>query len=152
MAESPQLEQSRTSNALECALSFIQTWNGNPQAAGTIAYHPQDPLGMLCGEVGGRDRAEQVLGAAFRYIGPDASALDAIGERLRVLGHGHCALIVNGWRPEEGTGTHAWNACNHEGRITWMDANRGERSTTPLYPQVYGVWAIIVDSDGRGMP
>ncbi|MDL4817860.1 toxin glutamine deamidase domain-containing protein [Actinomadura opuntiae] len=152
MTEPAQLEGSRTSNALECALAFLKTWYGEPTAAGSVRYDPADALSILRGEPHARERAESTLGAAFRYIGPDAAALDAIRDRLLQLGHGHTALIVNGWHPSEGTGTHAWNACNHEGRIAWMDTCRGERGPEPLYPDVHGVWAIITDAAGRGMP
>ncbi|MBO2445842.1 hypothetical protein J4573_01950 [Actinomadura barringtoniae] len=147
-----QYESSRTSNALECALSFITTWNGNPKVAATLRYDPQDALSILRGDTRARERAERELGANFRYIGPDGSALRAIADRLLHLGHGHAAVIVNGWPPHEGTGTHAWNACNHEGTITWIDPNTGDRGAEPLYPEPYGVWAIITDTTGRGMP
>ncbi|MBW8484253.1 toxin glutamine deamidase domain-containing protein [Actinomadura parmotrematis] len=151
MAEPPPREGSRTSNALECALSFLDIWYGRPRAAATIAYDPQDPLSLLRGEVGGRDRAERTLGAPFRYLGPDGSALRVLGDRLHDLGHGHAALIVNGWHPDEGTGTHAWNACNQEGRVLWVDAATGERGPDVLHPNVHGVWVIVTGPDGRGM-
>ncbi|MQY06414.1 toxin glutamine deamidase domain-containing protein [Actinomadura macrotermitis] len=151
MTHPPQTEGSRTGNALDCALSFLETWYGTPRVASPVSYDPQDPLSLLQGEAGGRERAEQRLGVPFRYLGPDAAALQVLADRLLSLGHGHAALIVNGWHPAEGTGTHAWSVCNHEGRLVWMDANTGERSQTPLYPNVHGVWVIVTGTDGRGM-
>lgn len=139
------LSDSRTSNALDCALSMLSTYAGKPRAAGTISFDPHDPLGALRGEVGGRERAEAFVGRPFEYIGPDASAYAVIAERVQAAGHGAAAIIVNSWPPHLGTGTHAWNVLNHQGRLTWIDPNLGKRGDQPLYPEAYGVWAIVVD-------
>jgi hypothetical protein len=145
----PNYASSRTSNALECGLAFLSTYFGVPKAAGTIRYDVNDPLSPLFGEHGARERAEAFLGKPFEYVGPDSSAYALITKRLSDGGHGTAVLIVNGWPPHLGTGTHAWNAYNHEGRIGWIDANTGAQADDPLYPEPYGVWAIMVDSSWR---
>jgi hypothetical protein len=145
----PNQGSSRTSNALECALAFLSTYFGVPRAAGTIRYDVNDPLSPLMGEYGARERAEAFLGRPFEYVGPDSGAYTIIAKRLQDGGHGTAALIVNGWPPHLGVGTHAWNGCNHEGRVGWVDANTGSQDDQPLYPEPYGVWAIVVDSTWR---
>jgi Papain fold toxin 1, glutamine deamidase len=145
----PNYGNSRTSNALECALAFLSTYAGVPRAAGTVGYDANDPLSPLLGEHGARERAEAYLGRPFEYIGPDSSAYAAIANRLRDGGHGTAALIVNGWPPHLGVGTHAWNGYNHKGAIAWIDTNTRSQGDDPLYPEPYGVWAIIVDSSWR---
>ena len=141
-----ELPSSRTSNALDCALSFLARWAGAARAASPVSYDPDDPLSVLRGDIYGRERAEAFLGKPFEYIGPDASAYHTIAERLRAGGHGAAALIVNGWPPHLGTGAHAWNACNYEGRLDWLDPNIAAQDDKPLYPEPYAVWAIFVDA------
>ncbi|WP_051367711.1 toxin glutamine deamidase domain-containing protein [Hamadaea tsunoensis] len=149
MTSPPDTASSRTSNALECALAFLSTYSGAPRAASSLNYDPADPLSPLLGEQSGRERAEAYLGRPFEYVGPDSTAFALIARRLSDGGHGTAALIVNGWPPHLGTGTHAWNGYNHDGRIGWVDANTGARGDQPLYPEAYGVWAIIVDNTWR---
>lgn len=149
MTAPPTYGDSRTSNALECALSFLSTYFGVPRAAGTIRYDVSDPLSPLLGERGARERAEAYLGRPFEYIGPDSGAYAVIAKRLGDGGHGTAALIVNAWPPHLGVGTHAWNAYNHQGRIGWVDANCGTQGDDPLYPEPYGVWAVIVPHSWR---
>jgi Papain fold toxin 1, glutamine deamidase len=149
MTAPPNFAGSRTSNALECALSFVSTYHGVPKAAGTISYDVSDPLSPLFGEDGARERAEAFLGLPFEYVGPDSGAYTLIAKRLSDSGHGSAAVIVNGWPPHLGSGTHAWNGYNHEGRIGWLDANTGAQGDDPLYPEPYGVWAVLVDGSWR---
>lgn len=146
MTEPPPHGSSRTSNALECALSFLSTYHGVPKVAGTIRYDLSDPMSPLFGERGARERAEAYLGRPFEYVGPDSSAYAVITKRLSDGGHGAAVLIVNGWPPHLGSGTHAWNGYNHEGRIGWIDPNTAVQGDDPIYPEPYGVWAIMVDS------
>jgi hypothetical protein len=140
---------SRTSNALECALSFISTYVGVPRVARPLSYDVDDPLSPLYGEQGARERAEAYLGRPFEYVGPDGGAYPVIAKRLVDGGHGTSALIVNGWPPHIGVGTHAWNGYNHSGRVGWIDANTSAQGDDPLYPEPYGVWAIFVDASWR---
>ena len=145
---SPRPPSSHTSNALEVSLACLSTWFGRPKAAGSIIIDPDDPLSALRGEQGGRDRAETWVGRRFEYLGPDSAAYELIVERLRLGGHGTAALIVNGWPPHLGTGTHAWNAFNDQGRIRWFDPEF-RAGDDPFYPEPYGVWALFVDKDWR---
>lgn len=140
---------SRTSNALDCALAFLSSWAGQARVASALIYDANDPLSALRGQQGGREYAERYLGRPFEYMGPDASAYQNIAARLQHGGHGSAALIVNGWPPHLGTGAHAWNACNYQGRIDWLDANCAQQSDQPLYPEPYAVWAIFVDQSWR---
>ena len=144
-----QLPSSRTSNALECSLAFLSSWVGQPRVALPLLYDPADALSMLRGEPNARERAEEYVGRQFEYVGPDASAYEVIAQRMLAGGHGTAAVIVNGWPPHLGTGTHAWNAYNHEGKVGWADTTIGEVGYSPLYPEPYAVWAIFVDSSWR---
>jgi hypothetical protein len=149
MTAPPNYGSSRSSNALECALSFISTYFGVPRVAAPLGYDVNDPLSPLLGEQGARERAEAYLGRPFEYVGPDSGAYALIARRLSDGGHGTAALIVNGWPPHLGVGTHAWNGYNHEGRVGWIDANLGVTGDDPLYPEPYGVWTIMVDKSWR---
>jgi hypothetical protein len=135
---------SGTSSALEFAVSFLSTWFGVPRAPGSVTVDPDDPLSLLGGETNGRDRVEAWIGQPFSYLGPDSDAYQEIAEQLTTGGHGMAAIIVNGWPPDSGTGTHAWNACNYHGRVQWIDAQQAAIRDTPIYPEPHGVWALIV--------
>jgi hypothetical protein len=140
---------SHTSNSLECALAFLSTWFGNPKAARALVIDPDDPLSQLRGERNGRNRAEAWVGGTFEYLGPDWMAYDVIADRLTAGGHGTAALIVNGWPPHLGTGTHAWNASNYNSQIHWVDAQRAVNDQRPLYADPHGVWALFVHKHWR---
>ncbi len=56
---------------------------------------------------------------------------------------------MNGWPPHLGSGTHAWNAYNHEGRVGWCDTTIGAAEYDPLYLEPFAVWAIYVDAGWR---
>lgn len=68
-----------------------------------------------------------------------------IAKRLSDGGHGTAAVIVNGWPPHLGTGTHTWNAYNYQGEIGWIDVQTNKKGDDPIYPEPYGVWAIFID-------
>jgi hypothetical protein len=140
---------SRTSNALECSLAFLSTWSGQPRVAGSLRFDPTDALSMLRGDPTGRERAEAYVGRPFEYVGPDASAYEVIAQRLSAGGPGSAAVIVNGWPPHLGSGTHAWNAYNHQGNIGWCDTTIGVAEGAPLYLEPFAVWAIFVDANWR---
>jgi Papain fold toxin 1, glutamine deamidase len=141
--------ESRNSNALACGLAFISIFNGAPRVAEGLPFVPNDMLTILNGESGGRERAEAFLGRPFEYLGPDASAYTVVADRLRAFGHGSSALVVNGWPASVGSGTHAWNAYNYQGRLGWVDTSVGRDEDRPLYPEPAAVWAIIVEPTWR---
>jgi hypothetical protein len=147
--EQSQRPSSRTSNALECSLCFLSSWAGQPRVAGSLSFDPTDALSVLRGEQDSRQRAEAFVGKPFEYVGPDASAYDVIARRLSTDGPGAAALIINGWPPHLGSGTHAWNAYNHQGTIGWTDVTIGRTQDDPLYPEPFAVWAIFVDANWR---
>ncbi|MEV7120997.1 toxin glutamine deamidase domain-containing protein [Kitasatospora griseola] len=130
----------RDNNCLDVALSTADTYSGNPTAAA-----PRRDGGPE-GERGGRDRAESQLGAPFRDMGNGDPAFRRIEDRLRQDGHGSQAVIIT--QDADGR-AHAWNVVNHNGRITYLDNQTGQRSDRPLHDGDHGVFAITLDPDRR---
>ncbi|MEV7213374.1 toxin glutamine deamidase domain-containing protein [Kitasatospora cineracea] len=133
----------RDNNCLDVALSTADTYSGNPTAAA-----PRNDSGPD-GEQGGRDRAERQLGAPFRDLGNGEQAFRRIEDQLRAAGHGSQAVIVT----QDANGrAHAWNAVNHDGRITYLDNQTGQRGDKPLHDGDHGVFAVPLDPDRRPLP
>ncbi|MFH0519037.1 toxin glutamine deamidase domain-containing protein [Streptomyces sp. M41] len=135
----------RNNNCVDTALSTVDTYAGNPTAAGARTPdldadgNPSDR-----GEKGGRDRIENTLGARFSDMGNGRDAFNRLENTLRNSGHGSQAVIIT--RDANGR-AHAWNAVNHNGKITYIDAQTGQRSSKPLHSGDNGVFAIPLDSD-----
>ncbi|MER5867256.1 toxin glutamine deamidase domain-containing protein [Kitasatospora sp. NPDC002040] len=133
----------RDNNCLDVALSTADTYSGNPTAAA-----PRNDTGPD-GEQGGRDRAERQLGAPFRDMGDGDQAFKRIEDQLRDSGHGSQAVIVT----QDANGrAHAWNVVNHDGKITYLDNQTGQRSDKPLHNGDNGVFAVSLDPDRRPIP
>ncbi|KRB75351.1 hypothetical protein ASE03_15250 [Kitasatospora sp. Root187] len=133
----------RDNNCLDVALSTADTYSGNPTAAA-----PRNDTGPD-GEQGGRDRAERQLGAPFRDMGDGDQAFRRIEDQLRESGHGSQAVIVT----QDANGrAHAWNVVNHDGKITYLDNQTGQRSDKPLHNGDNGVFAVALDPDRRPLP
>ncbi|MEU8197376.1 toxin glutamine deamidase domain-containing protein [Microbispora amethystogenes] len=148
-AEGPTEDAFRSNNAVDCALSVMSTWHGEPVVA--ARRHPEyDPSGrpLLTGETGGVARAEAWLGHRFEYVGHGRRAYVAVAQRLIFGGHGAAAVLITRWA---GGGSHAWNAVNCRGEVLWIDAQRGHMAVDPPYEDVTGVFAVVVDRQGRGL-
>ncbi|MBO4270085.1 hypothetical protein DI270_029200 [Microbispora triticiradicis] len=146
-AEGPTEDAFRSNNAVDCALSVMSTWHGEPVVA--ARRHPEyDPSGrpLLTGETGGVARAEEWLGHRFEYVGHGRRAYVAVAQRLIFGGHGAAAVLITRWA---GGGSHAWNAVNCRGEVVWIDAQRGHMAVDPPYEDVTGVFAVVVDRQGR---
>ncbi|MFI9802296.1 toxin glutamine deamidase domain-containing protein [Streptomyces sp. NPDC052302] len=133
----------RSNNCVDTALSTVDTYAGNPTAAGARTPdldadgNPSDR-----GERGGRDRIENTLGARFNDMGNGRDAFNRLENTLRDSGHGSQAVIIT----QDANGrAHAWNAVNHNGKITYIDAQTGQQSRTPLHSGDHGVFAIPLD-------
>ncbi|MBQ1001545.1 hypothetical protein KBY32_33850 [Streptomyces sp. RK62] len=135
----------RSNNCVDTALSTVDTYAGNPTAAGARTPdldadgNPSDR-----GERGGRDRIENTLGARFNDMGNGRDAFNRLENTLRDSGHGSQAVIIT----QDANGrAHAWNAVNHNGKITYIDAQTGQQSRNPLHSGDHGVFAIPLDSN-----
>ncbi|MFD5097775.1 toxin glutamine deamidase domain-containing protein [Streptomyces albidochromogenes] len=135
----------RNNNCVDTALSTVDTYSGNPTAAGARTPdldangNPSDR-----GEKGGRDRIENALGARFSDMGNGRDAFNRLENTLRQSGHGSQAVIIT----QDANGrAHAWNAVNHNGKITYIDAQTGQQSSKPLHSGNNGVFAIPLDSN-----
>ncbi|WP_244190819.1 toxin glutamine deamidase domain-containing protein, partial [Streptomyces caeruleatus] len=113
----------RNNNCVDVALSTVDTYAGNPTTAGARTPdlnadgNPSDR-----GEKGGRDRIENTLGARFNDLGNGRDAFNRLENTLRNSGHGSQAVIIT----QDANGrAHAWNAVNHNGKITYIDAQTG---------------------------
>ncbi|MFE2629501.1 toxin glutamine deamidase domain-containing protein, partial [Streptomyces sp. NPDC059374] len=133
----------RPHNCVDTALSTVDTYAGNPTAAGARTPdldadgNPSDR-----GERGGRDRIENTLGARFNDMGNGRDAFNRLENTLRDSGHGSQAVIIT----QDANGrAHAWNAVNHNGKITYIDAQTGQQSRNPLHSGDHGVFAIPLD-------
>ncbi|WP_232326585.1 toxin glutamine deamidase domain-containing protein [Microbispora sp. ATCC PTA-5024] len=146
-AEGPSEDPFRSNNAVDCALSVMSTWHGEPVVA--ARRQPEfDPNGrpLLTGETGGVTRAEEWLGQRFEYVGHGRRAYVAIAQRLIFGGHGAAAVLITRW---PGGGSHAWNAVNCRGEVLWIDAQRGHMALEPPYEDVTGVFAVVIDRQGQ---
>ncbi|GAA0368049.1 hypothetical protein GCM10009530_17520 [Microbispora corallina] len=146
-AEGPSEDPFRSNNAVDCALSVMSTWHGEPVVAARRL--PEfDPNGrpLLTGETGGVTRAEEWLGQRFEYVGHGRRAYVAIAQRLIFGGHGAAAVLITRW---PGGGSHAWNAVNCRGEVLWIDAQRGHMALEPPYEDVTGVFAVVIDRQGQ---
>ncbi|WP_159039092.1 toxin glutamine deamidase domain-containing protein [Streptomyces sp. JHA19] len=135
----------RSNNCVDTALSTVDTYAGNPTAAGARTPdldadgNPSDR-----GERGGRDRIENTLGARFSDMGNGRDAFNRLENTLRDSGHGSQAVIIT----QDANGrAHAWNAVNHNGKITYIDAQTGQQSRNPLHSGDHGVFAVPLDSN-----
>ncbi|NUP17890.1 MAG: hypothetical protein HOZ81_17720 [Streptomyces sp.] len=135
----------RNNNCVDVALSTVDTYAGNPTAAASRTPdldadgNPSDR-----GEKGGRDRIENTLGARFNDMGNGPDAFNRLENTLRDSGHGSQAVIIT----QDANGrAHAWNAVNHHGKITYIDAQTGQQSSKPLHSGNNGVFAIPLDSN-----
>ncbi|WP_344499666.1 toxin glutamine deamidase domain-containing protein [Streptomyces enissocaesilis] len=135
----------RNNNCVDVALSTVDTYTGNPTAAAARTPDP-DPDGNPSdrGENGGRDRIENTLGARFSDLGNGRDAFDHLENTLRTSGHGSQAVIIT---QDPNGRAHAWNAVNHNGRITYIDAQTGRTSPDPLHSGNNGVFAIPLDAN-----
>ncbi|WP_329123807.1 toxin glutamine deamidase domain-containing protein [Streptomyces sp. NBC_01465] len=137
----------RNNNCVDVALSTADTFSGNPTAA--AARTPDtgpDGLPSDRGETNGRNRIENALGARFSDMGDGRSAFNRLENTLRDSGHGSQAVIIT----QDANGrAHAWNAVNHNGRITYIDAQTGRTSQTPLHDGKNGVFAVPLDANRR---
>ncbi|WP_338909520.1 toxin glutamine deamidase domain-containing protein [Streptomyces nigra] len=140
----------RSNNCVDTALSTVDTYAGNPTAAGARTPdldadgNPSDR-----GERGGRDRIENTLGARFSDMGNGRDAFNRLENTLRDSGHGSQAVIIT----QDANGrAHAWNAVNHNGKITYIDAQTGQQSRNPLHSGDHGVFAIPLDSNRQPVP
>ncbi|MBO0514545.1 toxin glutamine deamidase domain-containing protein, partial [Streptomyces beijiangensis] len=137
----------RNNNCVDVALSTADTLSGNPTAA--AARTPDtgpDGLPSDRGETNGRNRIENALGARFSDMGDGRNAFNRLENTLRDSGHGSQAVIIT----QDANGrAHAWNAVNHNGRITYIDAQTGRTSRTPLHDGKNGVFAVPLDANRR---
>ncbi|REK92010.1 hypothetical protein DY245_01565 [Streptomyces inhibens] len=137
----------RNNNCVDAALATADTYSGNPTAA---AHRTPDtnPDGTPSdrGENNGRDRIENTLGARFNDYGNGRDAFNRLENDLRNSGHGSQAVIVT---QDRNGRAHAWNVVNHNGKITYVDAQTGKRSDKPLHDGSNGVHAIPLDPNRR---
>ncbi|MEU8682451.1 toxin glutamine deamidase domain-containing protein [Streptomyces sp. NPDC048611] len=137
----------RSNNCVDVALSTADTYAGAPSAAGArTPDFTADGVASDRGETGGRDRMENSLGARFTDFGNGRQAFQGIENALRQSGHGSQAVIVTQHSDRR---AHAWNVVNHNGKITYIDAQTGRRSDKPLHSGEHGVFAVPLDSNRK---
>ncbi|WP_344557631.1 toxin glutamine deamidase domain-containing protein [Kitasatospora saccharophila] len=140
-------EPGRRNNCVDVALATVDTYSGYPTpAAARTPDHDADGNPSDRGERGGRDRMENALGARFSDLGDGPAAYRRLEDTLRREGHGSQAVIIT--RDADGR-AHAWNAVNHRGKITYIDAQTGRRSDRPLHDGENGVFAVPLGADRR---
>jgi hypothetical protein len=146
----PAADPLRGNNCLDCSLSLISSWHGQPEVAAP-RFPDQKPDGSLetrLGEANGPKRAEEWLGQNYEYLGGADDAQQEIARRLGAGGHGSSAAIITAWK--EG-GSHAWNAVNYHGDILWVDSQVSRVGTEPIFAveDIDKVWAITMDREGK---
>ncbi|WP_246511840.1 toxin glutamine deamidase domain-containing protein [Kitasatospora gansuensis] len=135
----------RNNNCVDTALATVDTFDGNPTPAGArTPDHDANGNPSDRGERNGRDRIENALGAKFNDMGDGPAAYRRLEDTLRQNGHGSQAVIIT---TDADGRSHAWNAVNHNGAITYIDSQTGQRSDKPLHNGDNGVFAIPLDPD-----
>ncbi|MFI5529432.1 toxin glutamine deamidase domain-containing protein [Kitasatospora sp. NPDC051853] len=135
----------RTNNCVDTTLAFLDTYHGNPTPAAARTPDPDaDGNPSALGERNGRDRIENNLGARFTDLGDGPAAFDRLKQTLVKSGHGSAAAITT---VDADGRSHAWNAVNHKGTVTYVDAQTGRRSNEPLHQGENGVFAIPLGPD-----
>lgn len=148
----PTADPLRGNNCLDCSLSLISTWHGEP-AVSAPRYPDRQPDGSLdrwTGESGGMKRAERWLDHEYEHLGAPTQGFQSIEDKLRAGGHGSAANIVNTWRTG---GAHAWNAVNYNGEVLWVDSQTSKVDHKPLYAtgRIGDVWAVVIDKEGKAL-
>ncbi|WP_050509810.1 toxin glutamine deamidase domain-containing protein, partial [Streptomyces sp. NRRL WC-3703] len=137
----------RNNNCVDAALATADTYSGNPTAAAHRTPDlNSDGTPSDRGERNGRDRIENTLGARFNDYGNGRDAFNRLENTLRQAGHGSQAVIITQDRHGR---AHAWNAVNHQGKITYVDSQTGRRSDQPLHSGDHGVHAVPLGRDRR---
>jgi hypothetical protein len=148
----PEADPLRGNNCLDCSLSLISTWHGEPQVSAPRFpdRHADGTLDKESGERHGIERAQLWLGHPYEYLGSAVEGFHAIEKKLRAGGHGASAAIMNTWK--DGF-AHAWNAVNSRGEILWIDSQVGAVDKEPVHTpeQINRMWAIVIDKEGRAL-
>ncbi|WP_081505499.1 toxin glutamine deamidase domain-containing protein [Nocardia cyriacigeorgica] len=122
----------RRNNCLDCSLSALSSFLGNPQVAA-----PRWPdrsadgsLDQSVGERSGIERAQRWLGSPLVGYGglPRDAQFEAIHNWMSQLGPGSCALVVNSW--------HSWDSANQRFRYhpDGSPVVEGGHATVIVYP------------------
>ncbi|WP_157531775.1 MULTISPECIES: toxin glutamine deamidase domain-containing protein [unclassified Kitasatospora] len=135
----------RNNNCPDTALAVVDNLSGNPTpAAARTPDYDADGNPSDRGDRNGRDRIENAFGAKFNDMGDGPEAFRRIEDTLRQNGHGSQAVIIT---TDNDGRSHAWNVANHNGTITYIDGQTGQRSDQPLHNGDNGVFAIPLDRD-----
>ncbi|GAA2135845.1 hypothetical protein GCM10009760_14830 [Kitasatospora kazusensis] len=135
----------RNNNCVDATLALLDTFHGHPTAAAArTPDHDANGNPSDLGELGGRDRMENNLGAKFSDLGDGPAGFDRLEDTLRRNGHGSSAVITT--RDADGR-THSWGAFNRNGKITYADGQTGKSSDKPLHNGDNGVFAIPLTPD-----
>ncbi|MDG4759930.1 toxin glutamine deamidase domain-containing protein [Micromonospora sp. WMMD710] len=164
----PMADATRGINCLDCTLSMFETWvHGRPRVSAPRTfdgYLDGDTRRPIRGEAGGPGRVEDVTGGRFQQVlaPPPGQRLHPaharqaadrsyrnLHDQLLLGGHGSYAFLVTEWA---GGGSHAWVALNQNGTVLYVDPQTGLIRDRPLYPDVVGIDALVLDGGGRPMP
>ncbi|WFF03036.1 toxin glutamine deamidase domain-containing protein [Micromonospora sp. WMMD964] len=163
----PAADATRGINCLDCTLSLFETWvHGRPRVSAPRTfdgYLNGDIRRPIRGEAGGPGRVEDVTGGRFQqllapsgqrtYAEHSREAADRgyrnLHDQLLLGGHGSYAFLVTEWAHG---GSHAWVALNQNGTVLYVDPQTGVVRDRPLYPDVSGIDALVLDGTGRPMP
>ncbi|MET8198885.1 toxin glutamine deamidase domain-containing protein [Micromonospora taraxaci] len=163
----PAADATRGINCLDCTLSLFETWvHGRPRVSAPRTfdgYLDGDIRRPIRGEAGGPGRVEDITGGRFQQLlappGQRTYAEQArqpadrgyrnLRDQLLLGGHGSYAFLVTEWAHG---GSHAWVALNQNGTVLYVDPQTGVVRDRPLYPDVVGIDALVLGSDGRPMP
>ncbi|MGI5499185.1 toxin glutamine deamidase domain-containing protein [Lentzea sp. CA-135723] len=134
-------QQGRLENCVDCALAFLETWQGRPRTAGA---------GEGVQELNVKVQYEMVRrsqGHHPEWVGRGPAALTRVIEAVREGGHGAGAVVLGNGLRHNG---HAWNVVNHRGTVHVVDPQFG--TVVPadghVHPAMFGVYALVLD--GRG--
>lgn len=151
----------RANNCADCSRSFVESWYGRPTCS-----QPRIPdlnaqnVSYSQPERDANKNIEDYTGTAPSWYGePSANPYQALSNKLVASGPGSAAVVQVAWTKnvapngqvsyEDG---HAFNACNVNGTVVWVDMQSGQVSNTPIHQQAAAVWATVLDSNERPVP
>lgn len=151
----------RANNCADCSRSFMESWYGRPTCS-----QPRIPdltaqgIGYTRPERDANRNIATYTGASPSWYGePSSDPYRGLAGRLLGSGPGSAAIVQVAWRKSvTPTGDvtyqdgHAFNACNVDGHIVWVDMQSNRVSDTPIHPQAAAVWATVLDANERPVP
>lgn len=150
----------RANNCADCSRSFLESWFGRPtcsqpripdlNSSGTYYREPERDANK---------NLDDYTGAVPSWCGErHEDPYQAVSDRLLATGPGSAAIVHVAWQKqtlpdgsEKYTGGHAFNACNVNGQVVWVDMQLNIVSDAPIHQNAAAVWATVLNAQERAV-